>query len=832
MHNRSAEVWADPWSATDEYSPTGELKQTVGSRTYPVAYTYDYAGRLKTLTTWQHYPDTGAATTTWNYDAQRGWLSGKTYQSTNGPSYTYTPAGRLATRTWARSLVTTYTTNSAGDLASLSYSDGTPTVTLGYNWLGQRTNVTDAAGTHRWQFDTAGRLLLETNTAGLLAGLKVEATYDSLARRTNVDFSLQPSALSLSYDAASRLQTVTIGSDVAEYSHLANSALVEPIEFRHNGTTRMTWTNQYDALNRLTALGSVVAGGETVGFAYGYTPANQRQAVTNADGSYWVYAYDSLGQVTAGVKHWPDGSLVPAQQFSYSFDDIGNRQTTKTGGDANGHKLRTATYTANDLNQYTQRTVPGYVDVAGSASTDATVTVNSQPTHRRGDYFWAELAVTNETGPLHQVLANVAVINQGTNADLVATNVGHLLIPPTPETFTNDADGNLIADGLWTYEWDGENRLIHMLSRTELPETARTDLRFTYDHQGRRISKTVSNLASGNWSLITDHRFVYDGWNLLAVLNSDLSPVTSFTWGLDASGTEQGAGGVGGLLSIQLHTGTNAGTHFPCYDGNHNVLALVNAATGDLAAQYEYGPFHELARATGPLAQAASILAATKFHDWETGFAYYGRRYYSPSAGRWISADPIAEEGGKNLYGFVGNEPATRIDPNGLFIWLLLPLLAGCSSEQCMCKDVTVTFQPGGGSFEWGWVTNSNASWRRGNNADIKWTVTGNPRKCKYFQIETGTVNMYNLDRVAVPAKGGSWEGREVLRSAGSFAASERRYSDYIGADFQNRVDDGLWIVTHSELSIEFKCESSNGSTKSKKEVIPANRHYANFPPP
>ena len=75
---------------TNEFWPTGEPKKTVGSRTYPVAYTYDYAGRLKTLTTWRHYPDTGAATTTWNYDAQRGWLSGKTYQSTNGPSYTVT----------------------------------------------------------------------------------------------------------------------------------------------------------------------------------------------------------------------------------------------------------------------------------------------------------------------------------------------------------------------------------------------------------------------------------------------------------------------------------------------------------------------------------------------------------------------------------------------------------------------------------------------------------------------------------------------------------------------------------------------------------------------
>ena len=553
-------------------------------------------------------------------------------------------------------------------MASITYSDGTPSVTFTYSRLGQRGTVTDAVGTHQFQYDDAGRLRIEGHTAGLLAGLQVSSAFDFLGRRTNLSLNSQPTAIQhgYGYDTNSRLQTVTSGPDLAEYSYLANSALVEQIQFRHDGTTRMTRTNQYDALQRLTALGSVVAGGETVGFAYGYTPANQRQAVTNADGSYWVYAYDALGQVTAGVKHWPDGSLVPAQQFSYSFDDIGNRQSTKTGGDANGHKLRTATYTANDLNQYTQRTVPGYVDVAGSASTDATVTVNSQPTHRRGEYFWTELAVTNETGPLHQVLANVAVINQGTNADLVATNVGHLLIPPTPETFTNDADGNLIADGLWTYEWDAENRLIHMLSRTELPETARTDLRFAYDHQGRRISKTVSNLASGNWSLITDHRFLYDGWNLLAVLAADLSPLTSFTWGLDASGTEQGAGGVGGLLSIKFHTGTNAGTYFPCYDGNHNVMALVNAATGEVAAQYEYGPFHEMIRATGPGERENPFLAATKYCDWETALYYYGYRYYRPAEGVWLSRDPIEEKGSLSLYGFVHNNPIAEWDSLGL----------------------------------------------------------------------------------------------------------------------------------------------------------------------
>jgi RHS repeat-associated protein len=44
---------------------------------------------------------------------------------------------------------------------------------------------------------------------------------------------------------------------------------------------------------------------------------------------------------------------------------------------------------------------------------------------------------------------------------------------------------------------------------------------------------------------------------------------------------------------------------------------------------------------------------------------YYGKRHYSSELGRWINRDPIEEDGGKNLYEFVGNDPALYIDPYG-----------------------------------------------------------------------------------------------------------------------------------------------------------------------
>ena len=42
-----------------------------------------------------------------------------------------------------------------------------------------------------------------------------------------------------------------------------------------------------------------------------------------------------------------------------------------------------------------------------------------------------------------------------------------------------------------------------------------------------------------------------------------------------------------------------------------------------------------------------------------------GVRYYSPAFGRWNSRDPIDEEGGLNLYGFVKNGAPVFIDPLG-----------------------------------------------------------------------------------------------------------------------------------------------------------------------
>ena len=123
----------------------------------------------------------------------------------------------------------------------------------------------------------------------------------------------------------------------------------------------MTTTKQYDYLNRLAAISSQPNGGlrPAACFNYNYNSANQRTKDKLADGAYWVYQYDSLGQVTNGCKYFCDGTPVAGQQFDYSFDTIGNRTQTQAGGDQTGGNQRLANYSVNTLNQITSRDLPG-----------------------------------------------------------------------------------------------------------------------------------------------------------------------------------------------------------------------------------------------------------------------------------------------------------------------------------------------------------------------------------------------------------------------------------------------------------------------------------------
>lgn len=482
-------------------------------------------------------------------------------------------------------------------------------------------------------YDLANDLLMESFIGGPLDGVSVTNSYDGFLRRTNLT-ALGTGILSqttYSYTNDSRLRSVMDGSvNSASYSYVANSPLVSQIVFQQSGTTRMTTTKQYDYLNRLTSISSANSQlPAPISYSYNYNPANERTKNLLADGSYWVYQYDSLGQVTGGNKYFRDETPVPGQQFGYSFDDIGNRKQTSAGGDQTGGNLRVANYTVNNLNQITVRDYPGTNDVIGIALATNSVIVNGQTAWRKGEYFWSTVHTNNATSAAWE---NVTVASGGT------TNNGNLFVPQTPEHFSYDADGNLTNDGRWSYTWDAENRLVGMAVNTNVGP--QYQLNFIYDAKGRRIQKTV--VVSG--TPVSTNNFLYDGWNLIAVLSPQSSVLQSFVWGSDLSGSMQGAGGVGGLLEVSYY-GSSTTNAFVAYDGNGNVMALVNAADGTSVANYEYGPFGETIRTTGALAKDNPFRFSTKFQDDESDLLYYGYRYCCSSDGGWLSRDPIAELG-------------------------------------------------------------------------------------------------------------------------------------------------------------------------------------------
>ena len=337
--------------------------------------------------------DSSTVTTTWNYSSTRGWLTNKQYNDGNGPSYTHTSAGRLATRTWQRGIVTTFSHDASGSQTNIAYSDGiTAAVPIVLDRLGRAVTQGEVTRT----FSDAGQLLMENYASGPLPGFAVTNVYDALLRRTNV---AALAATGYSFDDASRLASATHGTHSISYAYMTNSPLIQSLTFAAGGNTRLTTTRTHDYINRLTAISSAPSASSALSFEYGYNDANQRTAVTNEADAFWGYGYDSLGQVTSGKRYWSDGTLVAGQQFEYSFDDIGNRKYAAAGGDQAGANLRTNNYTANLLNQYSQRDYAGYVDVQGSAATNATVTVNNQSTYRKDQFYRKELQFTTPARP-------------------------------------------------------------------------------------------------------------------------------------------------------------------------------------------------------------------------------------------------------------------------------------------------------------------------------------------------------------------------------------------------------------------------------------------------
>ena len=217
--------------------------------------------------------------------------------------------------------------------------------------------------------------------------------------------------------------------------------------------------------------------------------------------------------------------------------------------------------------------------------------------------------------------------------------------------FSYTRDGGMSSDGRFDYAFDSGNRL------TSVSTGGVTLATFAYDALSRRVRKTTPEAT---------HLYFYDGWNLVLErierADGTVDEIEYF-WGKDLSGTFGTAGGVGGLLYLR----ENGMEYAPLYDANGNVMQYVDR-TGTVVASYVYDAFGRTLAATGPLADRFRIRFSTKYHDPETGLVYYGYRFYAPAHARWLTPDPLEEQGGLNLYAFCANNPVNGYDALGLFV--------------------------------------------------------------------------------------------------------------------------------------------------------------------
>ena len=230
------------------------------------------------------------------------------------------------------------------------------------------------------------------------------------------------------------------------------------------------------------------------------------------------------------------------------------------------------------------------------------------------------------------------------------------------EAFTPqyDADGNQTlvktSTGIWTVTYNAENRPVKFES-----EDGGTTVECAYDSMGRRFEKKVTVGGTTGFHA----RYLYRDY--LQVAECDLTGETpvlvrSYLW--DPS--EPQATRVLAMTRWEAN-GTQVKEHLYCmHDAMKNVTSLFGEARGRRAL-YEYRPYGGLVTSEGNMAQENKFRFSCEYMDDELGLIYYNYRHLNPRDGRWISRDPIMEQGGWNLFAFVGNNGVNRWDYLGEF---------------------------------------------------------------------------------------------------------------------------------------------------------------------
>ena len=332
-----------------EYDVRGN-KTYEGGGTYPVTYAYDAYNVMTNMTTYRSastggtgVPPVQGDATAWLYDEATGLLLQKLYADGHGPTYTYTDSGNLATRTWARGVVTYYVYDGWNRLLSCNYSDSTPSVIFVYDAMGRQQAVADAVGVTSFSYDAFGDPTGEAVTG--FYSKSMTRHRDAFGR--DLGYTLDNSRKNIiEYEAdTARMKRVMMAGVWFTYYYLPGTDLKSRLQYGGSGSAYYTYEQSRDLL---TQVQNHINGGVISQYDYVNDAAGRRTAITRS-GSMMSeartdhYGYNDRSELVSGTK---DTAATNLTEYAYQYDDIGNRISSLDLG-------TNRTYVANALNQYT-----------------------------------------------------------------------------------------------------------------------------------------------------------------------------------------------------------------------------------------------------------------------------------------------------------------------------------------------------------------------------------------------------------------------------------------------------------------------------------------------